>query len=128
MAWFRQDQMILSAILGSLSNTLQPVILFASSTYDAWNRLTTSCAAASRGCIVSLKAWLAKNPKGNRSVATFMQEMRTIADDLALAQSPVTEEDLVIHIFMQLGEEYNSIVAALRVRMTPFCLENCMMF
>lgn len=45
-----------------------------------------------------------------------MREMRAIADDLALAQSPVTEEDLVVHIFTQLGDEYNSIVAALRVR------------
>ncbi|XP_019197199.1 PREDICTED: uncharacterized protein LOC109191079 [Ipomoea nil] len=115
-AWFRQDQTIISAILGSLSDTLQPIISSASSACDAWTRLSTNCAAASRSRIVSLKAKLAKNPKGNRSIETYMREMRAIADDLALAQSPVTEEDLVVHIFTQLGDEYNYIVTALRVR------------
>ncbi|XP_019161889.1 PREDICTED: uncharacterized protein LOC109158431 [Ipomoea nil] len=115
-AWFRQDQTVLSAILGSLSDTLQPVISSATSACDAWARLSTSCAAASRGRIVSLKTKLAKNPKANRSIDSYKRDMRAIADDLALAQSPVTEEDLVVHIFTQLGDEYNSIVAALRVR------------
>ena len=45
--------------------------------------------------------------------------MRAIADDLALAQSPVAEEDLLVHIISQLGDEYNSIVAAIKVRETP---------
>lgn len=118
-AWYRQDQIILSAILGSLTDTLQPVISTASSTRDTWNRLSSSCAAASRSCIVSLKAKLAKNPKANRCIQMYMRDMREIADDLALAQSPVTEEDLVVHIFTQLRDEYNSIVAALRVRSNP---------
>ncbi|XP_019173830.1 PREDICTED: uncharacterized protein LOC109169404 [Ipomoea nil] len=115
-AWFRQDQIILSAILGSLSNVLQPVISSVASASDAWTRLSTSCAATSKGRVVSLKAKLAKNLRANRSIDSYMREMRAIADDLALAQSPVSEEDLVVHIFTQLGDEYNPIVSALRVR------------
>ncbi|KAJ9563150.1 hypothetical protein OSB04_008310 [Centaurea solstitialis] len=42
--------------------------------------------------------------------------MRAIADDLALAQNPVTEEDLLVHILSQLGDEYTTIAAALKVR------------
>ncbi|KAI3498877.1 hypothetical protein L1887_34663 [Cichorium endivia] len=41
--------------------------------------------------------------------------MRAIADDLALAQSPISEEDLMIHILTQLGDEYNSIAVALKL-------------
>ncbi|XP_019196326.1 PREDICTED: uncharacterized protein LOC109190310 [Ipomoea nil] len=117
--WFRQDQIILSAILGSLSDVLQLVISSATSAHDAWTRLSTNCAAASRSRVVSLKAKLAKNPKANRSIESYMRDMRAMADDLALAQSPVAEEDLVVHIFTQLGAEYNPIVAALRVRTDP---------
>ncbi|XP_019149860.1 PREDICTED: uncharacterized protein LOC109146662 [Ipomoea nil] len=106
-------QCLISAILGSLTDTLQSVISSASSARDAWNRLSTSYAASSRCRIVSLKARLTKYPKGNRSIKTYMREMRAIADDLALAQSPISEE---YHIFTQLGDEFNSIVAALRVR------------
>ncbi|XP_019183627.1 PREDICTED: uncharacterized protein LOC109178446 [Ipomoea nil] len=42
--------------------------------------------------------------------------MRAIADDLALAQCPVSEEDLLVYILTQLGEEYNSIISAIRIR------------
>ncbi|KAK6159819.1 hypothetical protein DH2020_003200 [Rehmannia glutinosa] len=119
LIWFRQDQILISALLGSCSDTIQPIISSATTAFDAWQRLQMSYANTSRGRVVSLKAKLAKNPKGNKSVTEFLHEMRSIADDLALAQSPISEEDLVVHIITQLGDEFNSIVAALRVRETP---------
>ncbi|XP_019180272.1 PREDICTED: uncharacterized protein LOC109175468 [Ipomoea nil] len=45
--------------------------------------------------------------------------MRALADDLALAQCPVSDENLIIYILTQLGEEYNSIISAVRVREKP---------
>lgn len=42
--------------------------------------------------------------------------MRSIADELALIQNPISDEDLVVHIITQLGDEFNSIVAAIKVR------------
>lgn len=47
--WYCQDRIILSALLGSCSETLQPVISFVLSAKDAWKRLATNCAASSRG-------------------------------------------------------------------------------
>ncbi|GFP98734.1 hypothetical protein PHJA_002017300 [Phtheirospermum japonicum] len=78
-----------------------------------------SYANTSRGRVVSLKAKLAKNPKGGKTVTEFLHEMRAITDDLALAQNPIFEEDLVVHVITQLADEFNPIVAALRVRETP---------
>ncbi|GFP89753.1 hypothetical protein PHJA_001119100 [Phtheirospermum japonicum] len=119
LLWFRQDQILVSALLGSCSDTIQPIISSAQTASDAWKRLTMSYANTSRGRVISLKAKLAKNSKGSKSVIEFLHEMRAIADDLALAQSPISEEDLVVHVITQLGDEFNSIVAALRVRETP---------
>ena len=45
--------------------------------------------------------------------------MRTIADELALAQSPVSDEDLIVHILAQLGDDYTSISVAIKVRENP---------
>ena len=45
--------------------------------------------------------------------------MRSIADDLALAQSPVTDEDLMIHIINQLGDDFKTVVAAIKVQENP---------
>lgn len=117
--WFRQDQTILSAILGSCSDTIQPLISSADTSREAWERLVTSYANASRSRVISLKAKLAKNPKGTRSVTEFLHDMKAIADELALVQSPVSDEDLLVHVLGQLGEEYQTIVAAFQVRDTP---------
>lgn len=89
--WFCKDQMIFSALLGSCSNSIQPLVSSATTAREAWNRLHSSFASTSRSRIISLKSKLVKNPKGTRSITEYLQEMRSIADDLALAQSPVLE-------------------------------------
>lgn len=122
LIWYRQDQIIISALLGNCSNTIQPLISSAKTSYDAGLRLVASYASASRGRIISLKAKLTKNSKGARSITAYLNDMRSITDDLALAQSLVSDEDLVVYILTQLGEEYNSIISAVRIRENPISL------
>ncbi|GKC01706.1 retrovirus-related pol polyprotein from transposon TNT 1-94 [Tanacetum coccineum] len=90
----RQDQTLLSAIRGSCSDMIQPIISSASSSKEAWERLLHSYENASRSRIISLKSKLAKNPKGNKSVAEFLNEN-------------------------VLGDEFNSLVAVIKVRESP---------
>ena len=118
LPWLRQDQIILGALLGSCSDTIQPLVSSAETSYQAFKRLTESYAGISRSRIISLKSRLANNPKGNRPVAEFLHDMKTISDDLALAQSPVDEEDLIVHVLSQLGDDYAHIAAALKIRDT----------
>ncbi|KAL4563337.1 hypothetical protein LXL04_027378 [Taraxacum kok-saghyz] len=117
--WYCKDQMIFSAILGSCSNSIQPLISSASTAREAWERLHSSFASSSRSRIISLKSKLAQNPKGTRSVTEFLHEMRSIAANLALAQSPFSEEDLMVHILSQLGDDYRIIAVAIKVRENP---------
>ncbi|KAL4576526.1 hypothetical protein LXL04_012621 [Taraxacum kok-saghyz] len=116
--WLRQDQIILGALIGSCSDTIQPLVSSAETSYQAFKRLTESYAGISRSRIISLKSRLANNPKGNRPVAEFLHDMKTISDDLSLAQSPVDEEDLIVHVLSQLGDDYAHIAAALKIRDT----------
>nr|GEY18794.1 putative LRR receptor kinase [Tanacetum cinerariifolium] len=89
----------------------QPIISLASSSKKAWERLLHSYANASQSRIIMLKSKLVKNPKGNKSVVEFLNEIRSIADELALIQNPIIEENLVFHIITQLGDEFNSLDA-----------------
>ncbi|KAM0004307.1 putative RNA-directed DNA polymerase [Helianthus debilis subsp. tardiflorus] len=118
LRWFRQDQMIISTLLGSCSDQIMPLISSAATARQAWDALNSSYANSSRSRIVSLKSRLAKNPKGSRSITEFLHDMKSISDDLALAQSPIEEEDLVVHCMNQLGDEYATFVAALKTRDT----------
>ncbi|PWA64296.1 gag-polypeptide of LTR copia-type [Artemisia annua] len=117
--WYRQDQILLGALLGSCSDTIQPIVSSAETAHQVFKCLTDSYASVSRSRIISLKSKLAKNPKGAKPMAEFLHEMKGIADELALAQAPIDDEDLIVHILTQLGDDYKHITAALKVRDTP---------
>ncbi|CAH9096720.1 unnamed protein product [Cuscuta epithymum] len=121
--WFRQDKTILSALLGSCSDTIQPVISSATSARNAWDKLTLTYASTSRGRIISLKTSLARTKKGSRSIQAYLTEMYALSEALALAQSPLSEEDLVINILNGLGPDYSELTSAIRVRETALPLE-----
>ncbi|KAJ9542093.1 hypothetical protein OSB04_028599 [Centaurea solstitialis] len=114
LSWYRQDQLILGAILSSCTDTIQPIVSSANTAREAWERLTSSYASASHSRIISLKTKLTKNPKGNRSVTEFLHDMQSIFDALALAQSPIDDKDLQVHILNNWG-----MSSTLSVRETP---------
>ena len=72
---------------------------------------------------MSLKKKLTLSTQRSKSVAEFLQSMKIIADELALAQAPVTEDDLIIFILNGLGMEFREISTAIRARETPISLE-----
>lgn len=86
--WNRQDQFILSSMLGSGIDTIQPSISAALHSKEAWERLKKLYANKSRSRTLSLKARLIHNARQNRMIIEYMQEMKSIADLLALNYIP----------------------------------------
>ncbi|KAK2975381.1 hypothetical protein RJ640_012392 [Escallonia rubra] len=121
--WHRQDQLVLNAMLGSCIDTIQPHISTVSSSKEAWERLIILFANKSRSRVMSLKERLLNNPRGNRSIPEYLQQMRAIADDLALVDNPISEDDLVLYILVGIGPEFKEIAAALRARDTPISFD-----
>ncbi|RVW14595.1 Retrovirus-related Pol polyprotein from transposon RE2 [Vitis vinifera] len=70
--WIRQDQLILNAIIGSISHTIIPFIAQAKTTHEAWTILATTYA----------------------NVTSFLQSIKAKIDELALLGAPLDVEDL----------------------------------
>lgn len=70
--WYCKDQMIFSAMLGSCSDAIQPLVSSATTAREAWNRLNSSFASSSRSRVISLKSRLVKNPKGTQSITEYL--------------------------------------------------------
>ncbi|CAH9098367.1 unnamed protein product [Cuscuta epithymum] len=120
--WYRQDRTIISALLGSCADVIQPLISSATTAKQAWDKLSLTYASTSRGRIISLKTALSRTTKGGRSITEYVAEMYAISEALALAQNPISEEDLVINILNGLGSDYGELRSAIRVRNTPLPL------
>ncbi|GKE01617.1 retrovirus-related pol polyprotein from transposon TNT 1-94 [Tanacetum coccineum] len=50
--------------------------------------------------------------------------MKTIADELALAQKLIDDDDLIVHKLTHLGDDYKQITTALKIRDTPITFSN----
>ncbi|KAL6334424.1 hypothetical protein AAG906_015002 [Vitis piasezkii] len=81
--WIRQDQLILNAIIGSISHTIIPFIAQAKTTREAWTILATTYANQ-----------LKLITKGSDGVTSFLQSIKAKTDELVLFGAPLDVEDL----------------------------------
>lgn len=97
-AWCRQDKLILHAIIASLNETFVLMIALCKTIGEAMSKLKTSFASRTRLRIMSLKNNLSQSTQGTKTVAEFLHYTKSISDELALANSPVAEYDIIISI------------------------------
>ncbi|KAI4300003.1 hypothetical protein L6164_033423 [Bauhinia variegata] len=117
--WVQQDQLILHAIVSSVTATVVTHLGAVRTSKQAWDTLKTMYAGRSRVRIMALKQRISTFTKGTQSMASYLQGIKAISDELSIIDSPLDNTDLVIHTFNGLGAKYREISAVLRARETP---------
>ncbi|RVX03530.1 Retrovirus-related Pol polyprotein from transposon RE1 [Vitis vinifera] len=121
--WIRQDQLLLNAILGSLSPTIIPFIARAKTAREAWTILANTYAKRSRGRIKEVKNQLKQITKGSMGVFEFLQTIKARVDELSILSAAVDDEDLLEKILEGLDEDYKELVRAVQARDTPISFD-----
>ncbi|KAA8550183.1 hypothetical protein F0562_001867 [Nyssa sinensis] len=121
--WTCQDQLILNAIIGSISPAIIPFIAQAQTSRQAWTILANTYTKPSRGRIKQVKNQLKNTIKGSLSITDFMQTIKTKADDLALLGAPLDEEEITDKILYGLSDDYKELVRAVQARDTSITFE-----
>ena len=121
--WIRQDQLLLNAIISSLSPTIIPFIAYAGTAREAWNILANTYAKPSRGHIQQVKDKLKNPTKGTQTITEFLHSIKARADELAILGAPVDSEDFTDKILDGLGDEYKELVRAIQARDTPISFD-----
>nr|XP_016480244.1 PREDICTED: uncharacterized protein LOC107801431 [Nicotiana tabacum] len=109
--------------MASVDPTIAPSVASVSNAKEALDHLHTTFANKSQTRIYSLRDLLAKVSKDNKSVVEYLREIRSLADELVVAGSTVTHEELVIKILNGLRPEYSQFSVAIRTRDTPISYE-----
>ena len=104
--WIRQDKLILHAIIASTSTTIAPLLSAYKTSNEAWTTLTRLYAGKSRTRVMQLKKDLTLSTRGSRPVTEFLQGIKVIADELAVIDHPVSDDDLTLYILNGLGIEF----------------------
>ncbi|XP_010555249.2 PREDICTED: uncharacterized protein LOC104824784 [Tarenaya hassleriana] len=117
--WFRQDRLIFSSLLGSISLSCQALIARATTTSEAWTTLASTYGRSSRGHIKQIKDTMKRFTKGGKSIDEYMHFFKCKADELALLGKPLDHEDLVDLILAGLSDDFKPVIDAINARDSP---------
>ncbi|GAV89277.1 UBN2_3 domain-containing protein, partial [Cephalotus follicularis] len=120
LAWYKQDQLLLSWILSSLTESVHAQVV--GLTTSLWSALAAAFASPSQERVMQLHLDLHNVSKGADSMAVYLQKVKSISDALALASTPVSDEDFIIYILGGLGDEYRAFVSSISTQSTLITL------
>ncbi|KAG5581987.1 hypothetical protein H5410_052614 [Solanum commersonii] len=100
------DQLVLSWIVTSISESILPQLIGAETSRAAWDKLIAAYSSGSKPLIRELKAQLHNLRRDNATIESYAQGAKAIADKLAILQYPITNDDLVEFVLAGLGSAY----------------------
>ncbi|GAV73677.1 UBN2 domain-containing protein [Cephalotus follicularis] len=119
MAWHKQDQLLLSWLLSSLTESVHAQVVGLDTLLAVWQYLTSAFASQSQARITQLCLSLHSLKKGADPMATYLLKAKSISDKLALACRPISDEDMILYILGGLSSEYSAFVISVTTRNTP---------
>ncbi|KAH0780739.1 hypothetical protein KY290_000337 [Solanum tuberosum] len=121
--WNRQDQLIRSALVASLSSEVVPLVLSADTSFDVWTTLHNTYARPSRARLLGLKESLSQATKGTQSMSSYLQHIKQLVTTLNSAGATLTMDDITLHVIHGLSPEYRGICDSLRTRDSPITFD-----
>jgi hypothetical protein len=118
--WVRQDKLILSAILASTSPS---IITAAKTSHEAWKKLKNLYASRSRTRAMQLKEELTLIQRGNRSIPEYLHTVKALADEIAIIDHSISDDDLTLYVLNGLGPDFREIAAPIRTRESSLTFE-----
>ncbi|KAH9620335.1 hypothetical protein KSS87_007850, partial [Heliosperma pusillum] len=123
--WLKQDGLILGALMGTLSTTIQALIVRATTSKEAWDVLAQIYANPSPTHILQLKDRLDSILKtSDQSITEYMYAIKACIDQLALMGKILDPEDIISKVLK--GLDYNlfkPVIDAIRARDTLISFE-----
>ncbi|KAK1652805.1 hypothetical protein QYE76_070610 [Lolium multiflorum] len=124
IAWYKQDQAILTAFLSSLTPEVFGIVVLANTAEEAWTTLASSLASQSTSRVMHLRNQLAETKKLDSPASVYFNRIKEISDTLTSIGHPLRQEELVSYLLAGLDEEYDAFVDRVSNRETPLPLRD----
>ncbi|KAI4992560.1 hypothetical protein ZWY2020_057762 [Hordeum vulgare] len=117
--WVQQDQVILSAIQGSLGGGVAGLCLFATTSMDAWTTLEHTFAQVSTSHSMGLRNKLDDTKKLDSSATTYFNKIKVLAYTLTSIGRPLPDEEFAGYVITGLDAEYDNLAEAIHNAKPP---------
>ncbi|GMP66010.1 hypothetical protein CsSME_00026551 [Camellia sinensis var. sinensis] len=117
--WKRQDQLILSLLIASLSEDILPLAVGCASSRALWLTLEQSLASPSHTRLLQLRLGLQQLKQNNRPATVYLQEAKSFADELTAAGAPLSSVEFNLYVFQGIHSDFKDLVTTLTARSDP---------
>ncbi|KAF5448747.1 hypothetical protein F2P56_029252, partial [Juglans regia] len=123
LTWLQTDQLILSALISSLSDSLIAQVVGHQTARDAWAALERLFASQSHSRIIQLRYQLATISKGSSSVSDYFGKVKHLSDTMSAAGSPLSPPKFISYLLAGLNSDYDAFVTSVTARVEPLSSE-----
>jgi hypothetical protein len=122
--WLVQDQMILSALISSLTENILAYVVRCTTSREVWLTLERMFTAHSRARTMNIHYQLSTLKKGDSSIADYFHKFTGLVDTLAAIDQPFKQEEQISFLLAGLGSEYESFVTTVQMRTDLISIES----
>uniref|UniRef100_A0A2N9J051 Receptor ligand binding region domain-containing protein n=1 Tax=Fagus sylvatica TaxID=28930 RepID=A0A2N9J051_FAGSY len=116
LIWQKRDKALLSLLYSTLSSPVLAMVVGLSTSQEVWDRLEERFTCTARANVLNLKLELQSIKKGNESMNSYLQRIKTVRDKLSAVGVHSDPEELLHVILKGLPKEFAPFASAIRTR------------
>src|SRR4051812_34770402 len=105
--------------MGSLYREVIALVATLTSHVVVWASINALFPAQTQDQSVNTRIALVNIQKGSSTMSDYLAQIKALADESALAGTPLSDQEIVSYVVTGLYMEYNSVVLALTARVEP---------
>lgn len=122
--WLLQDQLVLSALLSSLTVEILAQVIFLPTVCDIWVALKEMFGSQSRARVIQIRMQLTNLYKGDMSMQDYFRKAKGLADTMTSIGNPLKDEKVISYLLVGLGDQYDSLVTSMTTCSKPMTLND----
>ncbi|KAI0527073.1 hypothetical protein KFK09_002670 [Dendrobium nobile] len=123
-SWLLVDSNLISALFATISPSILPYVITASTAQEVWTTLERRLQPTSRSRVIQLKNELHHIQLKNLSMQQYLTQIKNIVDNISASGSKLDPEDIVHYILNGLPATYNSFNTYMRTSPLPADLDS----
>uniref|UniRef100_A0A2N9EUK7 Integrase catalytic domain-containing protein n=1 Tax=Fagus sylvatica TaxID=28930 RepID=A0A2N9EUK7_FAGSY len=116
LIWQKRDKALLSLLYSTLSSPVLAMVVGLSTSQEVWDKLEERFTCTARANVLNLKLELQSIKKGNESMNSYLQRIKTVRDKLSAVGVHSDPEELLHVILKGLPKEFAPFASAIRTR------------
>jgi hypothetical protein len=111
--WVAQDQAVLGFLVRNMGREVLTQMVGLRTSAAVWKAIMEMFSSQSQARVVQLRTRHNQYRKGDKIGQVYLDEIKGLSDEMAVAGKPLDNLDVILHILSGLDEEYDDFVAAI---------------